>query len=80
MVISLLRTLTVLLLSTVVVYAQPQQKPSSLDQALAARIQQEMNNNIQCLVQSLDMKKELETAQARVKELEDKYEKKIGSK
>ena len=75
--ISLLRALSLLLLvgtasAQPMTVPVPPRQPSSLEQALAARIQQETNNNISCLVTTVDLRKELDAAQARIKELEAK--------
>lgn len=47
---------------------------SPKEQALLARVQGEINQNLQCSEAFIKQNRELATANARVKELEDKYE------
>lgn len=53
--------------------SQPPQRPAS-EQALLAKLSSEIDAGLQCIAANVTVSRELQTAQARIKELEDKYE------
>lgn len=56
--------------------AQPTQSP--MEQALGLKLITEVNTTLQCTAAQLTMQAQLTAAQARIKELETKYESKEG--
>lgn len=62
---------TALLLSTATAYAQ-QPQPAPLEASLSQRVMAEVGANVQCNAANIDLQRQLQAAQARIKELEAK--------
>lgn len=67
------KALLIVLLSSFPAWAQ---QPSPSEEAIGAKLMLEINLGLQCNAALVDDKRKLAAAQARVKELEDKYESK----
>lgn len=80
--------IAILFLATPALAQQPQQpqqpqqaqQPSPNEQAMSAKLIREISDGLQCSGNLIATTQKLQAAEARVKELEDKYEKKPEKK